>query len=60
MKKIFRLFGIPVASITYDGFDDETYISNVGGSYELASEPAEYDEDEEYYEDRGFGFGVQK
>ncbi|AEJ93687.1 minor tail protein [Mycobacterium phage terelak] len=54
-----RLFGIPVLSleITGDGSAEE-YISLTGGSFELAPEEPEYDE-EYYEEDRsGFGFGV--
>lgn len=59
MRKVFRLFGIPVFSISYEGFEDELVLSNVGGNYELA--PAQ-EEDDEYWEeeDTAFGFGFRR
>ncbi|AXC38180.1 hypothetical protein SEA_NIZA_28 [Mycobacterium phage Niza] len=59
MKYTLRVFGIPVLSFESAGTGaEEGYINLTGGSFELAPEEPEYDE--EYYEgDRsGFGFGV--
>lgn len=58
MKKVFRLFDLfPMFSVSYEGFDEEdlTFVSNVGGSFEIASQE-EPEEDEYWEEDRGFGF----
>lgn len=57
MKKVYKLFGrIPVWAVDFDGFEDEMFIPGAGGSFELAPEPVEYEDDEEYYEDVAFGF----
>ena len=58
MKQTWRLFGIPVLSIEYEGFDEETVIRNSGGQFELCEyEEPEYEYDEEEY---GFGFGAKR
>ena len=63
MKLTLRILGIPLVSLSLSGLQfgsaaEEEYISNTGGSFELA--PDEVYEDEDYYEeDRvGFGFGL--
>lgn len=57
MIAALKLFGrFPL--LTFEISDDsEAWISNTDGSFEFAPEEELY-EDEEYYEDRGFGFGV--
>jgi hypothetical protein len=56
MRKVYRLFGLLTFwSVDFDGFEDESFVSNVGGSYELA--PAE--EEDEYWEEEEDRFGFQ-
>ena len=53
VKRVYRLFGIEVFSIEYEGLDEELFISNVDGNFEIAATEDEGDWEEE---DSDFGF----
>jgi hypothetical protein len=54
-RQTWRLFGIPVLTVEVEVDDEQLYIRNTAGHFELAE--VENDEDDwEYEEDSGFGF----
>jgi hypothetical protein len=55
MKRIYKVFGIEVFSVEYEGLDEEAILS-LGGSFDLAEQG---DEEEWEEEDPEFGFRAQ-
>ena len=58
MRKVFRLFGIPIGSVEYQ---EDYYITNTGGEFEVSGyEEVDEDWDEIPPEDPQYGFGFRR